>query len=281
MDVPRPAGRRAVFCVSALAVARPDWLCSWAVASQHTLVITGTGSAVGGMRHAAALFARTLGASVQVEVRAAIGSRGALKALADRRIDVALSNFEPLPHHVNHHAVVALEYAHTPFVVAMRSGSGIGPVSSDEVARWYEPDARLPNGRRARPVLRPGDDVDNDLLAQLSPAIGRALAAAALRPGMLKAGTDSDAADLIEQTPGAFGATTLAQIVSERRRLEALVVDGHVAAAVPLRGTRYPVHKRLIAVVREDASAPTRQLLEYLRSPPGQAVLRENGQTPT
>lgn len=256
------------------------WVLS-AQAAGHKLLVTGTGSAVGGMRAVSLAYLRQVGPETVIDVLPAIGSRGSMRAMADGKIDMALTNFEPQPQHVNGIAVQTVEYARTPFVLAVKQGMGLGPLTAAQVAQWYEPAARLPNGQRARPVLRPGDDVDNLLLAQISPLIGKALQAAGNRPGMLKAGTDSDAADLIEQVPGAFGATTLAQIVSENRNLEPLAIDGRLPSLEGLRDGSYLIYKRLIAVVRQDAPPQTRKLLEFLRTPQGHAALLESGQLPT
>jgi phosphate transport system substrate-binding protein len=247
----------------------------------HRVVIGGSGSMVGGMRLVAHAFAAAYGPRPAIEVLPALGSRGSLRALSERKLDVALSNFEPKPEHVNQLPVRWVEYARSPFVLAVRSGSNPGPLSAAQVAALYRPGAQLREGLRARPVLRPADDVDNQLIASMSPLIGNALHGAASQPGMLSAGTDSDAADLIERTPGAFGAVTLAQIVSEKRALEPLVIDGRHPSLEALRAGSYPYHKRFVAVALTDAPDVVRRLFEFLASPQGRRALMESGQLPS
>jgi phosphate transport system substrate-binding protein len=250
-------------------------------AEGHRVTVGGSGSMVGGMRFVAEAFGAVQGALPAVMVLPALGSRGGLRALAERKIEVALSNFEPKPEHVNQLPVRWVEYARSPFVLAVRSGSNPGPLTSAQVAALFRPGTQLRDGLRARPVLRPGDDVDNELIASMSPLIGEALRSAGSQRGMLTAGTDSDAADLIERTPGAFGAVTLAQIVSEKRPLEPLVIDGRQPSLAALRSGAYPYHKRFVAVTLEGAPAGALRLLEFLRSREGQQALTASGQLPS
>jgi phosphate transport system substrate-binding protein len=250
-------------------------------AEGHRITVGGSGSMVGGMRFVADAFGALHGALPGVVVLPALGSRGGLRALAERRIDVALSNFEPKPEHVNQLPVRWVEYARSPFVLAVHSGSNPGPLTATQVAALFSPGAQLRDGLRARPVLRPGDDVDNELIASMSPLIGEALRSAGSQKGMLTAGTDSDAADLIERTPGAFGAVTLAQIVSEKRPLEPLIIDGRQPSLATLRSGAYPYHKRFVAVTLEGAPPVVSRLLEFLRSREGQQALTASGQLPS
>jgi phosphate transport system substrate-binding protein len=260
--------------VFAVAGSLPVW------ANAERLVIGGSGSAVGGMRLVARAYAALPNARLAIEVLPAIGSRGSLRALADRRIDVALTNFLPPPELPDGTKVLAVEYARSPFFFAVKRGLVSRPLTSAEVAALFSPGARFPGGARARPVLRPGDDVDNELIGRLAPEIAQAMRDAAVRLGMLTAGTDSDAADLIEQTPGAFGATTLAQIVSEQRALEPLLIGNERPSVEALRNGSYGHFKRLVAVTRVPAAAPVQQLLDFLRSANGQAALASGGQLP-
>jgi phosphate transport system substrate-binding protein len=250
-------------------------------AEDHRVRVGGSGSMVGGMRIVAEAFMAVHGALPAMVVLPALGSRGGLRALAERKIDVALSNSEPRPEQVNQLRVRWVEYARSPFVLAVRSGSNPGPLTAAEMAALFRPGAQLRDGLRARPVLRPGDDVDNELIASMSPLIGEALRSAGSQRGMLTAGTDSDAADLIERTPGAFGAVTLAQIVSEKRPLEPLVIDGRQPSLAALRGGSYPYHKRFVAVALEGAPTVVSRLFEFLRSREGQQALMASGQLPS
>jgi phosphate transport system substrate-binding protein len=273
-------GRRRFTCSIGASVVASAALLSFPARGKHLrIVASGTGSAVGCMRLVADQIARAA-AHLVVEVMPAVGSRGALRALADGRLDVALSNFAPLPQHVNQVPVVAFEYARTPFVIAVRRGTGLATLDSAELPGLFVPGARFPSGARARPVLRPSDDVDNELLGRFSPGVAEALARASRQPGMLTAGTDSDAADLIEKTEGAFGATTLGQIISERRPLDALVIDGKEPSVDNLRTGQYPHYKRLFAVVRSPVTEPVALFQTFLLGPAGRGTLINCGQLP-
>jgi phosphate transport system substrate-binding protein len=258
-----------------LAMAGPS-----ARAEEHQVVIGGSGSMVGGMRVLSQAFAARHGAPPAIRVLPAMGSRGGMRALTEKRVDMALSNFQPGARLGDGLRVISVEYARSPFVLAVRAGSSPGPLTSEQVAALYQPGASLTAGLRARPVLRPGDDVDNELIAAMGPAIARALQEAAGRPGMLTAATDSDAADMIEQTPGAFGAVTLAQILTEERKLEPLQIDGRTASIEAIRSGAYGHYKRFFAVVREPATSSVARFLNFLGTPEGRNALAKSGQLP-
>jgi phosphate transport system substrate-binding protein len=223
----------------------------------------------------ASAFAAAQPLAIPIAVLPAIGSRGALRGVREGRLNVALTNLAPEGSAADGLRIV--EYAQTPFVMAVRNDLPVQQLSSAELARLYGDDGRFPDGTRARPVMRPGDDVDNQLIASHSPAVASALRAALERPGMLSAATDSDTADLIEATPGAFGGSTLAQMLSERRRMRALEVDGQPPTVEGLRNGRYRLFKRLYAITRAAPGAEVEAFIRFLLSAPGRAVLGAHG----
>ncbi len=100
---------------------------------------------------------------------------------------------------------------------------------------------KWPDGSAIRLVLRPPSDIDSEIVKGITPALEQGLAAAEKRPGVQFSVTDQDAAGDLERIPGAIGPSSLALILSERRALRALQLDGveptpsnAVAGAYPL-----------------------------------------------
>ena len=247
--------------------------------AQAPIRITGTGSGTGSIRLVADAFMR-VHPELRVEVLPAIGSSGAIKALIAGKIEIALSNHEPDETEQAAARLSTIEYARTPFVIAVHKDVGVAALTSPQLAALYAPGAAFATGLRARPVLRLTDEADTEVLRSISPAVAQALDAASKGKGMLNAATDSAAADLMQNRPGVFGASTLAMIASEGRPLAALVLDGRVPSVDSLTNGSYPYFKQLFAVVNDDSAAPVVQFVAFLRSADARAILRAHGNLP-
>lgn len=242
--------------------------------------VGGTGSGVGGMRLVAEALARQVGAP-GVEVLPAFGSAGGIAALIEGRLDIALTNRLPNATESSRAAFKVQEYARTPFVMAVHRNLGVQTLTGQQFAALYAEGAAVyPNGQRARPVLRLPEEIDSKLVAALVPAAGPPHEAAQARKGMLRAATDAEAAEMVEKVPGAFAASTLAQIESERRPLVPLTIDGRVPTTAALASGQYPHFKPLYLIVRANADARTNRFVDFILSDDGQSVLAAHGHLP-
>lgn len=245
--------------------------------AQNVVRISGTGSGTGGMRLVAAAFMKAH-PETRVDVQPAVGSSGGIGALAAGQIEVAVSNRAPKEAELTKRGMTSVLYARTPFVVAVHRDLGVTALSSEQLAALFaEGAATFPNGKRARPVLRMSDATDTELLKAFSPLVAQAVDLALKRRGMLNADTDSEAADLIENTAGAFGVSTLALIESERRPILAVAIDGKSPSVAGLADGSYPSFKPLYLITAADAAPPTRAFAAFVQSTEGRAVLRAHG----
>lgn len=266
------------FGAACAALAAP-WSASRVWAAEDVRV-GGTGSGVGGMRLVAEAFARQAGAP-RVEVFPAFGSAGGIAALIEGRLDVAVSNRPPNATESQRGTFRVVEYARTPFVMAVHRSLGVQAMTGEQFAALYAEGAAVyPNGQRARPVLRLPEEIDSKLVAALVPAAGPLHESAQARKGMLRAATDAEAAEMVEKVPGAIAASTLAQIESERRPLVALTIDGRVPSTAALASGQYPHFKPLVLIVRANADTRTSRFIDFLLSEAGQAVLAAHGHLP-
>lgn len=255
------------------------WVPTTAKASD-ALRVGGTGSGVGGMRLVAEALARQPGAPA-VEVLPAFGSAGGIAALIEGRLDIAVTNRLPNAAESARAGFKVQEYARTPFVMAVHRNLGLQALTGAQFAALYAEGAAVyPNGQRARPVLRLPEEIDSRLVAALVPAAGPPHEAAQARKGMLRAATDAEAAEMVEKVPGAFAASTLAQIESERRPLVALTIDGRVPTTAALASGQYPHFKPLYLIVRANANVRTQRFVDFLLSDAGQSVLAAHGHLP-
>lgn len=252
-----------------------------AAGAQPVVRIGGSRSGAGGMRLLAQAFIQA-NPAFQVEVEPSFGSSGGIRALLAGRIDLAVSGRPPNADELAQGPLTSVEYARTPFVIAVHKDLGVTALTSSQLAALFGPGAaRFPNGRRARPVLRVREAPDTERLKSFSAEVARAVDAALRRRGMLYAGTDSKAADLVEHTPGAFAGSTLALIESEGRPLTALTIDGKVPTVAHLIDGSYPYYKPLYLIARAAAGDNTRRFAAFVRSTQGRALLRANGHAPS
>jgi phosphate transport system substrate-binding protein len=126
-------------------------------------------------------------------------------------------------------------------------------------------------------VLRPEGNKNTALVKSLSPGIANGVSAAEKRPGMQFVITDHEAADNVEKMPGAIGAISLAVILSERRPLKALVLDGVDPTPANAATKAYPLYKSLFFVTGPKRSAATERFIAFVRSPAGRKILADHG----
>ena len=206
-----------------------------------------------------------------------LGSAGGIKALRAGAIDVALPS-RALNDAERSPDIIANEYARTPFVFAAAVRMGLPGITTAELVRIYRGEQTTwPDGRPLRLVLRPKMDSDTDVVKTLSPEMSQAVTAALARDGMIVAATDKTSADSLETIPGAIGTATLTQIISEKRQLQALALDGVIPSLKTLAEGKYPYYKSFLAVTGPGSSPMARQFAVFLQSPAARELLRKNG----
>jgi phosphate transport system substrate-binding protein len=271
-----PAGRarRRLLCfgmtLAALTAAQ-------ASTTQERLRISGTGSGTGGMQVLLDAF-RAANPTALGEVLPAVGSSGGIRAVIDGKLEVAVSNRPPNDKELALAPLQSQAYGRTPFVLAVHKSLGVTQLSHEQVAALYaEGAATFPNGRRARPVLRLADATDTNIMKSISPAVASAIDAATGRRGMLDAATDSETADLIERTPGAFGPSTLALIQSEGRPLVAVALDGVQPTVANLASGKWRLMKPLYIITGPQSGPLAQRFVAFVRSAEGRRVLAAVG----
>jgi phosphate transport system substrate-binding protein len=139
---------------------------------------------------------------------------------------------------------------------------------------------RWKDGSPLRLVLRPVSDTDTVHLERMSPRMAAALAQARRREGLIVALTDHESADAIEDTPGAFGTTTLAMVASEKRKIKILSLSGVTPSGNAVRDGSYPYAKTFHLVTGPNPSRAATKFIAFLRSPAGSSILDRAGHVP-
>ena len=245
-------------------------------AAAEMIRISGTGGAIGTMRILGEAF-RTANPGIRVEILPGIGSSGSVKAVMAGRLDIGLSA-RTLSGEERTKGVMETKYARTPFVFCVNSTLKMTGLTPEGVAAIYSGKSDWENGRRIRLVLRPPKDTDIPVLKSMSPAMSAAVDIAMRRKAMIVAMTDDDAADAIEDVPGAFGGTTLSLVLSEKRVLRVLSLDGVMPSVQTMADRSYPYSKTFFMVTKNNPPASVRRFIDFVRSPAGASILAKNGQ---
>lgn len=236
----------------------------------------GTGSALGIFRVLGEAWSRQTGMPAP-KMMPSLGTSGGLKAVKAGALDVALAArvvpAEP--------GLVSWLYATTPYVIAVNSRVSEKGVTVDDLLKiWRGHKSVWSDGSPIRPIARPDQDANSIWMASLHPDMGPALANAHARAGFKLAVTDSDAAEAIEQVPHAIGVLSLGQVLSERRHVRILMLDGRVPTSSALADGSYPHSKPLTVVYPETPAKTTRQWLDWLRQPVARKILADYGYLP-
>jgi phosphate transport system substrate-binding protein len=206
-----------------------------------------------------------------------LGSAGGVKAVMAGAIDLAAIS-RPLKEAERAQGAVATDYARTPFVFATAAATKVSAITQRELLSIYAGDTKTwPNGKPLRLLLRPADDSDTDLAKSLSPAMKQAVPAALARAGLVIELTDQTNAYSLETIPGALGTSTLAQIMSEKRALQPLALDGVVPSVHTLDDGSYRYFKTFSFVSTAKASPLVQQFMAFVQSPAGRQILEKNG----
>lgn len=271
-------------------VLRRKRLAGWAAAAVAALLASGPASAIAGTVRvsgtgAAVTTFRLLGEAfrkvrpdIDIVVLPGMGSSGGIKAATVGKLDIGLVA-RPLRDGERAGDIVARVYAQTPFVFAANESVRVDGLALSEVVDIYAGRKnRWKDGKRIRLVLRPLTDTDNVMLKSISPQMNEAVTAALRREGMMVGLNDQDAADAIERTPGGFGAVSLSLVLSEKRAVRVLALDGVVPGVRTMKDGSYAYFKTFYLVTKRTPSPATREFLEFVRSPAGAALLLKNGQ---
>ena len=253
-------------------------LCSGPDAHAEEIRIGGTGAALGTMQLVATAFER-VHPEHHVTVMPSMGSKGGIKAVQAGAISLAVSS-RPLSADEVAKGLVSTPYGRTPLVFATSSSQQTRTLtlSWQALTETYAGQrTQWPDGSRIRLVLRPLGDADTELVKAASPALREAVGLAEQRKGMVFAVTDQEAADQLEKVPGALGPLTLAQILSEKRPLKALPLNGVTPDATTLADGTYPLHKELLFVTGAKPASAVQSFMAFVRSPAGRSVLVQNG----
>ena len=258
----------------AIAVSFAGVLLAGPAASAETLKIAGTGGAMPMAERAAADFAGSTG--VKIEVIPGLGSKGAIKAVADGAIDLAFSARLLNPDEAALGlTIVPIARTALVFVTSQAKPNSLKSTELPEIFRSMSP--KWADGSPIHLILRPKIDADTLLIEKFFPGMHEAIEAARLRPEIPVTATDQDNAELAEGLEGSFVQAGFSQIISEKRRLRFVAIDNVEPTAENFETGKYPYEKVFYLVYSAKGKVPAEGLLDFLRSAKGREALRQTG----
>jgi phosphate transport system substrate-binding protein len=240
----------------------------------QTMNVGGTGGALGLLREIGVAFREATG--MQVVVMPSLGTQGGVRALADGKIDIAVIARElteaERARGLRHVLVIRTPYG---FATSLPNP----PSLAAEVIASYlrEPRMKWPDGTPVRAVLRPPSESDYLHMFAAFPGTDSAIAALREREDIPVAASDQENLDLAESIPGSLVGTTLAQVVTERRSLQFIPVNGIRPSVEAFEAGVYPRVKPLFFVTRAAGPGATDTFMAFLASEEGQVILRRSG----
>lgn len=247
--------------------------------AETVIKVGGTGCALGTMRQLAAAYEKSQ-PGVKIKVMPSLGSTAGIKAVLAGAIDIGLAS-RALKENERQQGAQSIEYARTPFVFITNPSVDKKNLTTRELEEIYKrPDARWPDGKMIRLILRPEQDTDTVLVSNVSPAMQQAMKAAHARPGMIVAITDQEATDAVSRISSSFGTAALSEILSGKEPVNVLSFNGVQPTVKGLTDKSYPLFKSIILVTTPKISAEARKFAAFITSPAAAAILQSNGNLP-
>ncbi|MGJ8571443.1 MAG: substrate-binding domain-containing protein [Hoeflea sp.] len=247
-------------------------------AQADTLRIGGTGSATVLMQRLGAAFeAKETGTTV--EVIPGLGSSGAIAAVRDGVLDLAVSARPLKPAESGLTEIIAIR---TPYGLAS-SHPKPGDIATADIAAFYaEPTSTWPDGSPVRVILRPKSESDTALLGETFPEMAAAIDKVRMRIDVPVAATDQDNLEMARSVDGSLVGTSLAQMETENHHphLRFLTIDGVEPTLGNLENGDYPYFKPFRFVFPDQSRPVVQRFLVFVESSEGESLLREAGSLP-
>jgi phosphate transport system substrate-binding protein len=263
-DLPPPSPRPAI------AIGSPD---------PDAIHISGTGAMTPLMTLLAEEWTRR-GGIPHVLIEESIGSGGGIRATYDGAIDLGMVS-RPLSSEELRLGLVQIPVGQDVVALVAHPGLGTDEVSAEELPALYRGErTRFANGAPAVPLLRDRSESANAALDRIVPGLQAAREQAYRQRRHRVLYNDRAMAEAIASTPGSFGVFSLSWLLAYRLPLKVLRLSGVSPSPDAVLAGRYRGSRELFFVVRKERLPRTTALLDFLRSPEVNVLIRSHGYLP-
>ena len=223
-----------------------------------TLRVGGTGGALDMMRHVGKAF--TAASGEDVDIAMSLGTSGALRALADGVLDIAVSARLLTPEEMAPGFVV-VPIARTALIFATSHRNPNSLASADLASVFAASRPTWADGKPIRLVLRTRLDADTMLISDIFPGMREAVETARARQDLPVTATDQDNTKLGAALEGSLIIGGLSQLEMEKGDLRYVPIDGVLPSLAAFESGAYRYEKVFYPVfpARRSAAAQLTQ----------------------
>jgi len=214
----------------------------------------------------------------RVETGGGLGTGARLRALEEGRIDIALASHGVKPDDLKKAKLRVIGVAKGAIVFAVNTSVPLDGISEAQVCDFYSGRTQSwePRGEPAVVLTRPPAEVDPEVIRAKIACFKDLKEADAVRV-MARGG---DMARGLAETPHALGMTSMTVVEQSAGKVKALALNGIAPSAENVKSGRYDLTRDFMFVVRDEPSPAVRKFLDFVLSPEGDRVIRENGAVP-
>lgn len=249
-------------------------------AAETVIRVGGSGTGTGVMKHLAAEFEK-INPGIKISIAPSLGSSGGIKALLGGSLDIAMSARQ-LSDAEKGSGALPVFSGRSPFVFMVNKKVTRSGISTKELEAYYGMrQTTWGDGSPVRLILRPEGDSDTKLIQAMSPELTQSLKNAISRHEMYVALTDQDSDKAIVSTPGALGATTLAQFLSDKLDGKLLAFNGVKPSLKTVKDGSYPLIKaQMVIMIPAKATPAVKKFISYITSPKAAGLWEKYGILP-
>lgn len=249
-------------------------------ASAETIVLDGSTGMLPLAKSLAAAYQQR-NAEPRIEVGQGLGTAARLRALDEGKVHVVLASHGIKADDVRKGNLRVIEVAKGAVVFAVNSSVPLSAIAAPQVCEIYSGRATswTSAGLADHPIAaftRPASEVDPEVI-RAKIACFKDLKEPESVKVMARGG---DMARALADTPRAIGMTSMTVVEQSGGKVNALALDGVAPTPDNVKSGRYPLTRDFMFVVKADTSPAVRQFLDFVLSPEGDRVIRENGAVP-
>ncbi len=248
--------------------------------SDRAMIFAGSGTNLYITRILAAEFAKS-NPDIKIEVPASMGSTGGISAIIDGKITVALAS-RPLKKSEKKFGLRVIPYAQTAVVIGVNQAVKDDNITSADLIDIYKgTKTRWSDGQEIIVLTRePGDSLIL-ILEKNIPGFKQVYRESQAAQRWKTLFTDQEMSETLTKIDFAIGLSDTGLIISEKRDIKILKLNGIAPNAENVKNRKYPLNRVLTFVLpKEEISPEARAFIDFVRSESGAKILEANGYFP-
>ncbi|MDK9707262.1 MAG: substrate-binding domain-containing protein [Desulforhopalus sp.] len=216
-----------------------------------------------------------------IEIPGSIGTRGAIKAVADKAIHLGLIS-RSLKEEEKRQDITEVPYAQVAIVIAANSRVAEDTITTGELIAIIDGKKnRWQNGSEIIVQVREKSDSGFQVLENSIPGFKEAYVKSQEARRWTMHFTDQEANKALASTPFALGVTDLGMISAEQLPVKVLKLNGIAPDPENLRNGSYPLSRQLSFIYnRDNLPEEAKNFMRFVFSDAGRTILQAHGYLP-